>query len=239
VGRRRRDVGRAGASLTADLSHSAGTAGAGVLSGFAPWWNGLMRGAACGLVIALVAMQRRALGREAWLARTDSLTGVANRRHLIDAVTEELHRGKRYQHPFSLVMLDVDRFKHINDEFGHTTGDAILRAVAERLTQRLRHVDLVARVGGDEFALLLPETGQEQARRVADALSAPLPVTVPPDRHVQTEVTLQVQLSAGAATVAPTDAHRTVEDVLAQADRAMYEAKRNRSDVPQLPGDQR
>jgi GGDEF domain-containing protein len=97
-------------------------------------------------------------------------------------VTAELHRAKRYQHPFSLVLLDVNRFKHINDEFGHTTGDAILRAVAERLTQRLRHVDLVARVGGDEFALLLPETDPQQARRVVDTLSAPLPVTLPPDR---------------------------------------------------------
>jgi diguanylate cyclase (GGDEF)-like protein len=225
-------------SLAAGLANVAALAGARELSVLTVAWNAAMRLTACCLVVVLVEMQRRALEREASLARTDTVTGVANRRHLVDAVMVELHRCERYHRPFSLVLLDVDRFKQINDEFGHDTGDAVLREVAQRLTERLRKVDLVARIGGDEFAVLLPETGLREARQVVRNLQVPLSVEV--RRHSTSEEarSLEVQLSVGATTVASPGCGRSIEEVLDEADRAMYVAKRSRrpATLPSPPG---
>lgn len=216
--------------LVADLGRAEEMADASQMGPVAPWWNALMRGTASGLVIALVATQRRSLRRESVLARTDMLTGVANRRHFLDAVTAELQRCQRYSRPFTLVLLDVDRFKQVNDEFGHATGDAVLRAVSVRLTDRLRAVDLVARLGGDEFALLLRETDAQQADRIVDALRTPLTITVPSEKDAG--LSLQVGLSVGTATVTGHAGQHSAEEVLADADRAMYGSKRNKATPP-------
>ncbi|MFN3649690.1 MAG: diguanylate cyclase [Armatimonadota bacterium] len=106
----------------------------------------------------------------ALLARTDELTGVPNRRSLVEALHHEIDRLNRYDHPFTVAFIDIDGFKHINDRLGHAAGDRLLREVAGVMRSRLRACDTVARVGGDEFALLLPETEGESGRRAVEKL---------------------------------------------------------------------
>ena len=116
------------------------------------------------VVLAQSQETSRRLGRE---ADADPLTGLANHRAFHDRLGTEVERAQRYGRPLSLACLDVDGFKDVNDHFGHQVGDAVLRAVADRLNAVARAADLVARVGGDEFAVLLPETTAEAAEAVA------------------------------------------------------------------------
>jgi diguanylate cyclase (GGDEF)-like protein len=102
--------------------------------------------------------------------RTDFLTGLYNRRYMMALLEQELARAGRYGSPFSLVMLDIDLFKQINDTYGHGTGDRVLMHVAALCRETLRKMDVVARIGGEEFLLLLPETGEEEARMAAERL---------------------------------------------------------------------
>ncbi len=102
------------------------------------------------------------------LASTDVLTGLWNRRHFFTAGATELARCRRYKSPFSMLMMDLDHFKRINDEFGHAAGDEVLRAMAALLKRNLRDVDVPARIGGEEFAVLLPSTGLEGALVAAE-----------------------------------------------------------------------
>jgi len=104
------------------------------------------------------------------MARTDELTGLANRRAFLEQGTAALDQALRYGRPLSLVMCDIDHFKPINDTHGHAAGDAVLRAVAERLRRAARAADIPGRIGGEEFALLLPETGRDGAVAVAEKL---------------------------------------------------------------------
>jgi len=102
--------------------------------------------------------------RERAVARTDYLTGAGNLRFFLELLQKEIDRSLRYQHPFTLVYIDVDNFKTVNDQFGHIIGDEVLRTLVRNITTHVRKTDTVARLGGDEFALLLPETTQESAR---------------------------------------------------------------------------
>ncbi|NNM01403.1 MAG: GGDEF domain-containing protein [Gammaproteobacteria bacterium] len=145
------------------------------------WWNldhgiAMRVGAALTAVAVLgavfvrvIMVQQQAL--EA-LAATDPLTGLANRLLLDDALTMAVARSRRTESPMSLVMLDIDRFKDINDTHGHDAGDAVLRDLAELLRKRQRQTDRVFRIGGEEFLLLLENTGAEDARGVAEELRA-------------------------------------------------------------------
>ncbi len=115
-----------------------------------------------------------ALLREQEIARIDPLTHVANRRALYELGETELLRARRYRRPLTFVSIDLDNFKQVNDALGHGTGDAVLVSVASALRGELRATDIVARMGGDEFAIILPETGAESARVVLDKLHAKL-----------------------------------------------------------------
>jgi diguanylate cyclase (GGDEF)-like protein len=158
------------------------------------------------------------------LAYVDGLTGIHNRRFFEMRIMEELERAARFQGRLSVVMVDIDNFKKLNDEFGHLLGDEILRSVASILKQQLRRMDLVCRYGGDEFAILVPETTGENAFRVAEKLR----------RHVETHpfpgVPRPVTISCGVADY-PTHGF-TRDEVVAAADSALYTAKqagRNRA----------
>lgn len=149
------------------------------------------------------------------LATTDFLTGAANRRHFVAALERELERTGRHPSRFSVILLDVDRFKQVNDTFGHAIGDRILISVAQLIRKQLRKTDVFARYGGEEFAILLPQTDLQGALALAEKC-----------RHVLQENTFaevgQVTASFGVATF---DGTETPDQLLKRVDLSLYEAK--------------
>jgi diguanylate cyclase (GGDEF)-like protein/PAS domain S-box-containing protein len=153
------------------------------------------------------------------LATTDGLTGLANRRHFIQQLKMEIARIQRKAAPAALLMLDLDHFKRINDSYGHAGGDAVLQAFAHATQGNLRKIDLVGRLGGEEFAILLPETGLEPALHFAERLR----------QHIETMTVesngkqIQVTVSIGLTEMTPADTQ--TDATLARADAALYQAK--------------
>jgi diguanylate cyclase (GGDEF)-like protein len=149
-------------------------------------------------------------------ARIDALTGLANRRALEEILAAEISRAHRFSHQLAIVLLDLDRFKEINDSFGHAAGDVMLRAVSRLLTSLARQGDTVARWGGEEFVVVLPETDLAGARRFAERLRRTI------EAHAVGD--MKTSASCGVATMLPED---TVEELLGAADQALYQAKSN------------
>lgn len=154
------------------------------------------------------------------MAITDPLTGLYNRRYFKDLTAHEYERAKRYRHDFALLMVDIDDFKQVNDRFGHPVGDLLLQALAHTCTQILRKTDIFFRYGGDEFAVLMPETGLEEAVQISTRMQravAALSVEI-----LQGPVSLTI--SQGLA-LYQGYAEGSLEDLVADADRALYVAK--------------
>jgi diguanylate cyclase (GGDEF)-like protein len=149
-------------------------------------------------------------------ARIDALTGLANRRALEEILAAEISRAHRFAHQLTVVLLDLDRFKQINDSFGHGAGDVMLRAVSRLLTSLARQGDTVARWGGEEFVVVLPETDLVGAERFAERLRRTI------EGH--SVGNMRTSASCGVATMLPEDG---VEDLLGAADQALYLAKSN------------
>jgi diguanylate cyclase (GGDEF)-like protein len=152
------------------------------------------------------------------MSRTDSLTGLANRRAFLEASERELHRAARTRQDCSVVMVDLDHFKQINDRHGHAAGDAILRTAASSLRSVLRGEDLVARWGGEEFILFLPNTDSRAALLVAEKARSTLAAV----RHDVGDGSTGITGSFGVATHREA---RTLESTIAAADHALYRAK--------------
>jgi len=175
---------------------------------------------ATAVVLALVGFL---LGRQAdrldSLSQTDALTGLPNRRALNQHIRDELDRSARYRTPVSLLLVDVDGLKQVNDSEGHHAGDRLIRSVAEAITHTLRHTDFGARWGGDEFAIIAPNTGAEAARNTAERLV----------RRVAQQSREQGRsdtVSVGVATFDPARSTPPDLDALVRAaDRALYSAK--------------
>ncbi len=163
--------------------------------------------------------QDRLLERLSALALTDELTGLANRRAFSDALEREVASMKRHRRASSVAVLDLDDFKQVNDRFGHAAGDALLKSVATILANALRGEDLVARIGGEEFGVLLPNDPANQAAEVIERIRT----RVSESRiAVGNQHRLWVTLSAGVAEIDP---NRPIAASLQSADRAMYRAK--------------
>jgi diguanylate cyclase (GGDEF)-like protein len=164
---------------------------------------------------------RNALEEVQRLAITDSLTGLYSRRHLFELAGHEFQRARRYQLPLSVMMVDIDEFKRVNDTHGHAIGDQVLQGVAERCRKELREVDVIGRYGGDEFTALLPETGLSAACQVAERLRKNIA-----ERTLDTKAgRITVTVSLGIAVLG--DEHLTPESLLDRADQALYAAKQN------------
>ncbi len=153
------------------------------------------------------------------MAHTDPVTGLANRRQLLDQLEREFTRARRYRRPLSVVYLDLDGFKAINDRFGHLFGDDVLLNVATTIRSVLRSADLLARLGGDEFAIVLPETALDGAEKVAGKLHRALASY---SQRLSPAVT-GLSCCAGVAQLRESDA--SIDDLLDRADRALYMAK--------------
>ncbi len=158
------------------------------------------------------------------LATVDALTGLPNRRHFLDRAERELNRAQRRDIPLSVIYLDIDHFKAVNDRFGHGVGDAVLQTVAGALNGSLRPYDVVGRLGGEEFAVLLPNAALEAAKTVSQRIL----------ERVRTQETptgdgdpVRVTISGGVAQFRPDE---SIEAALARADAALYEAKRGGRD---------
>jgi diguanylate cyclase len=150
------------------------------------------------------------------LANTDALTALANRRQAEEQLLRELRRAERYGRVFSVLMMDIDHFKDLNDRFGHLAGDEVLVDLARRVERTVRSSDTIARWGGEEFILLAPETGLDDARRLAEMIRHHIDANVLADRY-------HVTISLGVASYRAGD---SVQSVIARADAALYLAKR-------------
>lgn len=149
----------------------------------------------------------------------DPLTGIANRRKLLEDVAEKLGMLKRYGTRSSLMMFDLDHFKSINDRFGHGAGDDVLCSVCDLCRTGLRDADLFARIGGEEFAVLMPNTGLTAAQQAAERLRQKISRAV--IHHDEDEI--RVAISVGVTEILDRD--ETVKDILRRADAALYQAK--------------
>lgn len=153
------------------------------------------------------------------LARKDPLTGLLNRRAFFEDAANELARARRYRTPLALLMIDIDQFKSVNDAHGHPAGDRLLGDVGRRLQGELRTSDLLGRIGGEEFAVLLVQTGQTEALQIAERLRRAVATTEIDCDGARIARTASIGMAAGAELPA------SIEDFMRQADQALYRAK--------------
>jgi diguanylate cyclase (GGDEF)-like protein len=155
------------------------------------------------------------------LARTDGLTGLYNYRHFHERLDEEIQRAHRYQRTLSLIMLDVDNFKHFNDTYGHPVGDVLLKKIAAVIRESIRDVDLASRYGGEEFTVMLPETNTTQALPMAERLRRNIEKRTPGSFGIKSREGARVSLGIACF---PWDAQNK-DELIRRADEAMYTAK--------------
>lgn len=154
------------------------------------------------------------------LAHLDELTGLNNRRAFFELGNRAIKQATRYQHSISIIMMDIDHFKNINDNYGHSVGDIVLRNIAITLEHTIREIDIAARIGGEEFAFILPETDMDEASQLAERLRSNIQ-----NMSIEHEGnTLQITASFGISVSKAIE--QTLESMLTQADDALYIAKK-------------
>jgi diguanylate cyclase (GGDEF)-like protein len=199
------------------------------------FWDGLSNRTFSVVMVVLTAVS---LGRLAISERkltlralTDPLTGVFNRRTFLDLSNKETARAQRTGSLTSVLMIDIDHFKKVNDTFGHPVGDLVIKALAETATKGLRPTDILARYGGEEFVITLPETDSDVAKRVAERLRAALEKLVVPADGKEVRFTVSIGIATFATGV-------SISAAMARADQALYRAKeggRNRVELAEPP----
>ncbi len=153
-------------------------------------------------------------------AHIDFLTGVPNRRYFMELAEHELARLHRYANLLAVIMVDVDYFKNINDTYGHKAGDLVLQKIVQTMLSELREVDIIGRIGGEEFAILLPNTDQQHSLEVAGRLQA---AVANADITIDDGHSIKITISIGVALL--TGIHDSIEPLLNKADRGLYQAK--------------
>ena len=184
-------------------------------------WNAFTRLSIFALLsyaVSLQAQLRRVLEREKLRANTDRLTGLLNKGAFRERVEEEIQRARRYNHPLSLAFIDLDNFKQVNDIQGHARGDKLLQQISETIIHTIRGIDTAGRVGGDEFAICLPETGDEQVCKAIGKLVKALDI-------MTSQSGWQVTASIGVITCTEICFTETYDVLLGKADKLMYAAK--------------
>lgn len=169
-------------------------------------------------VAYLVSALKRSIQNERSISNTDALTGLANRRMFLAVLQLELNKFERDNNPFTVVYIDLDNFKYVNDTFGHTDGDVLLKAIAEEFKMNLRKADLVARLSGDEFAFLLPSTERKGAEYVLEKLHKNITTRLKRTKF-------PVTLSCGAVTFSISP--KSIEKIISVVDALMYSVKNN------------
>jgi diguanylate cyclase (GGDEF)-like protein len=194
-------------------------AGESFSSPLVPFWNSVIRLGIYLFAVYALSRLRAALDREKTLSRSDYLTQAANSRAFYETADAELSRTRRFHRPISLIYLDIDNFKTINDTFGHKVGDTLLQIVVRTIKENIRTEDLIARLGGDEFAILLPETSSSMAQNTLSRLQQVL-------LEEMQKNAWNVTFSFGVVSyiqVIPL----TVEEMVSAADWNMYRVKEN------------
>jgi diguanylate cyclase (GGDEF)-like protein len=153
-------------------------------------------------------------------AHLDYLTGLPNRRSFMDQGEVELSRTQRFDNTLAILMLDIDHFKQINDAYGHQAGDLVLKTLAMIFQKVLRSVDIIGRMGGEEFAVILPETEIEKATEVAERLRKIISA-----EEVALPADLKIQFTVSIGIAALTDKNTNIDMLLNEADKALYRAK--------------
>jgi diguanylate cyclase (GGDEF)-like protein len=180
-------------------------------------WNAFTRFGFFAFTTVILCDLNSALREEERLSQVDSLTGALNRRSFYNEMNREMHRSKRYARQMTIVCLDLDNFKAVNDIQGHMAGDEVLKSVADSLKGSLRIIDKIARLGGDEFAILLPETDEKGAKILLPRIYK---IIIEQMQAANNNITISI----GCLTcVNCTD----IEDIIKEADKLMYEAKRS------------
>jgi diguanylate cyclase (GGDEF)-like protein len=184
---------------------------------FVRYWNALVRfGFFC--IVTMLLPIIKTLGHEKELARTDFLTGIPNRLSFYEVAQTELCRSNRYKHPFTIAYIDLDNFKKVNDRFGHKTGDDLLCAVVNQIKGKLRKTDFIARIGGDEFIAIFPETDHEASKIIVPKIHAGLMDEM--RRH-----DWPVTFSIGVITCPKAECD--LEGIVRKADELMYSVKKD------------
>lgn len=182
------------------------------------YWNVIIEIVFLFIMSLLFSLLRSNLEKEKTLASTDSLTAALNRRSFFDLAEYEMNRLRRYKLPLTVAYIDLDDFKTINDRLGHYTGDNLLVTVVKTITSNIRSTDIIARFGGDEFVLMLPETHADAAKTFLDKLRTSM-------QEAMNSNNWGVSFSIGA--VSYKTLPDSVEEVIRQADALMYEVKRS------------
>jgi diguanylate cyclase (GGDEF)-like protein len=185
------------------------------------YWNSMVRVMLFLIVANLLSSLRQQLLEVSIQASTDPLSGLFNRRYLYQRIRGEMQRARRYEHPLTLICIDVDDFKKINDQYGHVFGDAVLRGVGEVLHGHIRETDVPSRTGGDEFAVLLIETASDEGREAAEKLQRAL-------RARMMELGPAITFSIGIVTFL--EPPRDIDQMFRLADEQLYKAKHQGKD---------
>ncbi len=180
-------------------------------------------------LILLICLTGLALGDKAgFQVIHDGLTGLFNQRFIRQRLQEEYYRAKRYNHPLSLLLVDLDNFKSLNERFGHAAGDHLIRYFGRLIPDTLRPSDIAARFASQEFLIILPDTGRSEARAVAERLKKK--ISESPFRIDSTREDIRLTVSIGASAFAFPDYGQDAEEMITLADLALFQARKTGDD---------